>query len=121
MYITKIKDYDIEAKEADIIVSDGKYEILCYAQPFENKTNSSFILSAFRDDNIMRGLEEICFVEKIHDGYYDYRLQGKLIDLEKRLVSIGDIVIELGNGIPKDINQNDYIEFTVMRVDFVEQ
>ena len=119
MLIKTIREYDEEAKEADVVVSDGQHEILCYAQPFENN-NTSFVLLAFDDDNIMRALKNTYVVEKSKEDHYGYKLQGKLVDLKKRLVAIGDIVIELGNGIPKDIKENEFIEFTVVRVDLIE-
>ena len=53
------------------------------------------------------------------DGYYAYKLQGKLVDIKKRLMIIGKIVIELEDNIPKDI-KNEFVELNVMRIDLVE-
>lgn len=120
MFLKEVLDFDIEAKEADIIVSDGVNDILCYAQPYENN-KIPFKLFAFRANNIIRTSEEVSFVNKNPEGYYSYNLQGKLIDSRIGLVSIGDIVIEIGNNIPKDIKLNEYIKFTLERVDFIEE
>ena len=54
------------------------------------------------------------------DGYYAYKLQGKLVDIKKRLMIIGKIVIELEDNIPKDIKENEFVELNVMRIDLVE-
>lgn len=41
-----------------------------------------------------------------------------MIDMNSRLVSVGNIVIELENVIPKDIVEGDYVVFTVVRIDY---
>lgn len=120
MYIKEIKDYDIDALEADIIVTDGQYEIMCYAQPFGNKEKKSFKLFAFDCSDVMRAIENKYMINKDVESYYGYSLQGKLFDMEKRLVSIGKIIIELEDIIPKDIKQNEFIEFKVLRIDLIE-
>lgn len=119
MFIKKINDYDIEAREADIIISDGEYEILCYAQPFINK-NAKFTLCAFEADNIIRSSEYNSFVKKTDDGFYSYRLQGKVVNRKKRLVAIGKIVIEINDNIPGDIEENEIIAFSTTRIDYIE-
>ena len=118
MFIKEIRDYDVEAKEAEIVVSDGQFEVMTYAWPFENTQSGKFRLNAFMTDQVMRATRKISFVEKSENGYFAYRLQGKIINVEKRIVSVGKIEIILEDCIPKDIRQNEYVEFTVTRVDF---
>ena len=115
----KILNYDEEAREADVLVTDGRFELLCYAHPFtpDDSAKHNRPLSAFIKENVMRALESEYIVEKTKHGYYSYRLQGKISDLQRRLVMVGNIVIELENVIPKDIREGEFIEFTVMRID----
>lgn len=40
------------------------------------------------------------------------------MDLQRRLISVGNVLIEIENVIPKDINEGEFIEFTVMRMDY---
>ena len=117
--IKEIINYDIEAQEADVLISDGQFEILCYAQPYLPETFKApdHALSAFMTENVLRVSENEYRIKRLQNGYYSYRLQGKLIDLQKRLVMIGAIVIKIENVIPKDIREGDFIEFTVMRLD----
>ena len=111
MYIKSV-DFDGE-QEADILVSDGKYEILCYALPYSaGDKEKDFTLSAFMSENVMRALKNEYSAEKT-DGYYGYKLTGRLFDLKNRLVAVGGIVIELENNIPKDIAENEFVEFEV--------
>lgn len=37
MFVKKIVQFDEDALEAVVIVSDGVHELMCYAQPFEKK------------------------------------------------------------------------------------
>ena len=119
MDIKKIIDYEIDAHEADLIVSDGKHDLLCYAQPFENP-ECSFRLIAFRADNIVIADNKCYFIRKTDETYYSYKLCGQVIDNNKQIVRVFDLVIEIGVGIPNDILKNDYIEFSVERIDYVE-
>lgn len=119
MYIKKILNYD--GDDATIIVTDGKYEIMCYAWEFCNKENAEFALYAFDVIDVMRALNQQYMIEKLDYGYYSYKLQGRLIDLEKQLVEIGNIIIEVEGYLPCDIVQGEYIEFLTTRIDFTEK
>ena len=119
MYIKNIKEYDIEANEAEIIVSDGYYEILCYAQPFEKK-DGQFTLLGFMAKDIRKSLNNNYLIEKDLTNYFAYKLQGKLINVKNGLVAIGEIIIRIEERIPNDIRENDFIEFTVLRIDYLE-
>ncbi len=58
MFIKQVINYEIDALEADLIVSDGKHDLMCYAQPFEDIAQS-FYLSAFRPDNVFRAEKNV--------------------------------------------------------------
>lgn len=120
MKIKEILNYDKEAKEADMLISDGEFEILCYAFPFENKNPNNFTLEAFMTKDIIRVEDKSCSVIKSPDGYYAYYLRGKIINIKQRLVAIGNIIINLDDDIPKDIKNNEFIEFFVLRIDYAE-
>lgn len=118
MYIKEILHYDEESREADVFISDGQFELLCYVHPYipDGFDKLKSPLSAYMTENVMRALENAYKTEKLQSGYYSYRLHGKIIDLQKRLVAVGHIIIELENVIPKDIGEGEFIEFTVMRI-----
>ena len=119
MFIKKIIDYDRSAGEADVLISDGRYEILCYAHPFENK-NKRFSLVSFMAKGVKRIEAREFKAEKSTNGYYSYNMQGEITDIEERIVKVGDIFIELEDVIPKDIKTHDFIEFSVARIDYIE-
>lgn len=122
MFIKKIIDYDEEAQEADVIISDGENDLMCYAQPFNIKDrNKPFNLFAMLDSDVVRSYAQNCLIQKIDDGYYSYRICGRLIDVKEPMVSVVkvfNIIMEVGGPIPKDIIENEYIEFDVMRIDY---
>lgn len=121
MFIKEIKDYYKAGAEADIIVSDDELEILCYAQPFSGKYNVDFVLCPLDYSDIMTATKNEYSIEKLETGFYDYFLRGKLINLEKGLVQIGGIIIKGIRYLPKDIREGEYIEFSVERMDLIEQ
>ncbi|MDE7454209.1 MAG: hypothetical protein K2M64_00065 [Clostridia bacterium] len=124
MYIKKIIKLDKDDIDADIIVSDGKFDLLCYAWECENSVgDTNFELSPLMGHaDIMTGDKREYKIQKLEDGHFDYKLQGKLIDIEKcrGKVQIGAIVIKDVCWIPRDIKVGDYIEFTVIRLDVVK-
>ena len=119
MFVKKIIDFDQSAGEADVLISDGQYEILCYAHPFENK-NKRFSLISFMAKDVERIETREFKAEKSANGYYSYNMQGEIADIEKRIVKFGDIFIKLEDVIPKDIKTHDFIEFSVVRIDYIE-
>ena len=119
MFVKKIVDYDRSAGEADVLISDGRYEILCYAHPFENK-NKRFSLISFMAKGVKHIEAREFKAEKSTNGYYCYNMQGEIADIEKRIVKVGDIFFALEDVIPKDVKTHDFIEFSVVRIDYIE-
>ena len=120
MYIKEIKSYYEEGKEADLIISDGAFELMAYAQPFLKRfKDEKFKLIAFTSENIMTIDKEEYAIEKTNEGYYSYWFKGKLLDAKKGIVAINNIIIEDVGWIPKDIHDGQFIEFTCQRVDYV--
>ena len=119
MYIKGIVHIDRDALEADVVVSDGVFDLLCYAQPFEAADAESLELSltAFLSQNLMRATEQTDCVLKTQDGYYSYRLQGRIVDRQDQLLAVGNLVIEIDGEIPGDIGEGESVAVDVMRVD----
>lgn len=121
MFIKEIKNYDVEAQEADIVVSDGKNSILCYAHPFKIKENIIFSLYAFGAKEIMKVNKNSYLIEKLDESYYAYHFRGKIIDIKNKLtiILINDIQLEMDDYIPNDLTINDFIEFSILRIDLL--
>ena len=118
MFVKGIKDYDKFSNEADVIVSDGQYDILCYCyqtsyhcigNKVENIT-SLFACEIMRVDN-----NNFC-IDKL-DTYYSYHLQGEVVNIEKPVIRIGNLYINIDSHLPKDIKKGEWIELKVERLD----
>jgi hypothetical protein len=119
MFIKRIYSFDEDSGEADLIVSDGTYDVLCFCSLFQNELHimpEIKEVETFMCDDIMRvDIEEYMILKKT--DYYSYHLQGKVLDVDKHIVSVGNIIIKLDKPIPKDIKNYEFIEFDVLRLD----
>ena len=61
MYLKKVQDYDKYSNEADIVVSDGKYDLLCYCYPAQCNKIGSIELSL--DTHLPGDIKEGEFIE----------------------------------------------------------
>lgn len=118
MFIKAIKDYDADSGEAELIVSDGTYELLCYCHPCENANIGAeiIVVSSLFAEDIMRIDSKEYLIAKGED-YFSYHLQGKVVDRQKPIIAIGDIKIQLDKPIAKDIQVDEFVEFYVYRLD----
>ena len=118
MYLKKVQDYDKYSNEADIVVSDGKYDLLCYCYPAQcNKigTKVNYII-ANCTTNIVRVDENIYSIQKF-GSFYQYHLQGMVFNVDVPMVKIGSIELSLDTHLPGDIKEGEFIEFDVIRLD----
>ena len=117
MFVKKIVQFDEDALEAVVIVSDGVHELMCYAQPFDKK--EEFTLLAFMCSNIYRA-ENNCFViEKTSNSHFSYKLQGEVLSAAKGIVKVGQLLINGVDYIPKDICNGEFVVFDVSRMDLI--
>lgn len=110
--------FDKKGKEAEVIVSDGAYEMLCYAYPTDAIEIGMYVsgLSACLCDNISRAAEQHCAVSK-PAPYFAYSLTGRVFSKQDRIVQVGGLKIELDAHLPNDISDGEYVSFDVLRLD----
>lgn len=118
MYIQDVLRFDKSGKEAELIVSDGAYEVLCYAYPIDAVKTGMTIsgLSGFSYTNMVRAAEQRCAVSKL-PSYFAYNLTGKLISKQEGIVQVNNLKISLDAHIPNDLSDGEYISFDVLRLD----
>ncbi len=117
MFVKEIYDYDEFSGELDLIVSDGKNNLLCYCIGGDVKLFSTIReITTFLVQNIMRAESAKSLIQKC-DDYYAYHLQGKVVEKISPIVCVGNINIILDTPLAKDIKIGDYIEFDVKRLD----
>lgn len=105
--------------EAEIIVTDGINELICFSQPCKLIANQRLTeqLYCFNNKNLIRSNCQEYYIEKLKEPLA-YNLIGKLIDKKNNLVIVGEIVLKLEEAsIPKDILENEYVSFYCQRID----
>ncbi len=122
MYIKAIDKWDEFSGEMDILVTDGKFNILCYYWPIhsgELKIGQKIeSVGTYMAENIMTAeLNEGEMAEKTDESHYSYFLIGKVINCEERLISIGELTIKLDGYLPGDIKVGDIVKLTAARMD----
>lgn len=110
--------HDEESGEADLLVSDGERDLICFCPLCRVECPSDVDkITAFLADGIMIADEPGYVIEKGDKGYYDYRLGGKVTKTEPAEVAIGGLRVTLDRPLPGDIKPGDFVVFTVDRLD----
>lgn len=108
-----------ESLEAEVTITDGQFELLCFSHPFTKKKGEQIVEPLYVLDTYdATRLDSLNFrVEKL-EGTFDYLIEGKLINKELGLIKLGNITIEIDSPfIPKDLRDGDYISFKCNRLD----
>lgn len=113
--INKIKWLSQNAKEAEVYLSDGKYNLLCFSHPFDQNSNNLLLIHTLNATDICKTDENVSIIKT--DSSFGYSLVGEAIDVLKRQVKIGEFIIELDNPLPNDIKEGNYISFNCERID----
>ncbi|GAA0694846.1 hypothetical protein [Clostridium cadaveris] len=117
--ITKINWLSKEALEAEVTVSDGRFELVCFSQPFNYALNDTVKTSlyCYAVSNVIREQNDEFKVEKLYESFA-YILTGKLINKKDSVVEIGDVIVEIEKSdLPGDIEEGNYISFNCKRID----
>lgn len=119
MVIKNIIWIDEEIGEADVIVTDGQYDIRCFAHPLFQQIGEELRgeISIFDYSDVIRS--DTNFPISKYMGWGKHFLIGRLVDRTKGIVQIGDILLREVAPIPTDIQVGDYIEFSAERVDIL--
>lgn len=120
--MSSIKHWSNQDKEADILVTDGEYQLLCYAQQFSWKECQTEVaaLYAFGCGNIVKSENCAVKIAKQTD-YYAYELSAKVVSKAEGIVKLGQLVLHLDAALPGDIQNGDYVTFRLQRIDAINE
>jgi len=117
--IKKVNWIDKGIKEAELLITDGKYSLTCFSNPFR--------LSEVNEYSGNIHILEADYVYKIKPNNYEsfrigssyeHILKGKFVDLKSKLFQVGKIKIDISDiCIPGDICENDFLEIKATRLD----
>lgn len=118
MYIKKIVQISKDDSEADIYVSDGVFDILCYVNPLGTIAEHKQITSVygFMCSDVVRTEKKVASIVKLPE-YYAYRIIGKIFSKGERIIQLGGILIHLDTEIPNDMEDGEFVSVAVLRFD----
>ena len=116
MFIKEILNVDISAHEADIIISDGQYDILCITFDYLHDDIKGIELSVLDYDEVYVTSEKGFRIDNFGRSKYDYHIKCRIIDIEKGIVELYGLKIVLGRYFPGDLKNGDWITVKCYRM-----
>ncbi len=121
VFIKKILWFDVTSEEAQVIVSDGEIDVICFSHPFTRKLLEPLHTPVCCLDisHIVISKERaMCAIK--NGSYWGYWVRGKLLHRKLGKVCVGKIILEVdASCIPCDIIDGAVIEFEVSRFDLI--
>ena len=116
MYVTDITDYDGAGFEYDVNVTDGQHQLLCMATSKINIGCSNFRLISCFIKNIKKTDTKNMLISKL-DGYYEYKIIGRVVDIDQKIVKVFGFNIEIDETFPREVRNGDFLEIICLRID----
>lgn len=119
MKIKEIVNYNKNSQEADLIVSDGKFECLVFCHPSNYSKNDIIttpLYANLNQDFMLSRSIDVGF-EKLHTFYFGYKIVAEVVDNKDGIVCVGNILIDVGMQIPGWAKKGDIVEFSCSRLD----
>lgn len=119
MVIEEIRWIDRSIREAEVLVSDGRYSVLCFSHPCDYSVGE-----AVNDPLFCLNVQDVELANR--DGYeaardawgFSHMIRGKLCDPARGIVCVGGLRLEIDPGmIPKDIESGQFVQFFAGRID----
>lgn len=125
MPIIKVLQCDEDAQEAIVEIVTSLHEATRLSQVSLRAFCHPISLPMIRSKTSLFGFlvkniaseDALQVPQKTNCGYFSYHIFARVLDAHKRCVQLGDIDIVLDCPIPKDVPDNSYISFDVLRLD----
>ena len=118
MKVERIEWLNEENKEGDVVVSDGEYKVLCFADGLEYMVGDIVKepLNCLDVSNVMRSEEKEPMIQQNFDEYECF-VRGQIF-LEEDIVKVGGIKISITeDNYQKDIKNKEFVEMKISRID----
>lgn len=122
MVIKEINWISKEAKEAELLITDGQYECLAFSHPcnFNEGDELQDALRAFMTENLMLSYEDEVGIYRNSNKTRFHKCVAEVVDEENELVKIGGIYLFLDEKLPIGCSKGKLVEFNCTRIDAVE-
>ena len=111
----KIKEI-IHNGDYEVVIANEYVEILCnsLSKPIADDVRT---LYCFMSNNIL--FSNVNSFELLKDkmGYFSYKIYAKIKDISNKIVEFYDLTLILDCPIPRDLENGQFIEFYVLRLD----
>lgn len=107
-----------DSSEAEVLVTDGRYELVCFAHPFNGKPGDVVEQDIIALD--CNEVERVMATEghaRRTDDYFAHDLTLKVDDARRGKLSLGNIKISARNCLPNDIVDGEYVNLICSRLD----
>lgn len=108
-----------EAEEALLVITDGVHTLTAFSQPCSKSPEDTVeeVLYAFDTKKIMlkEGKDKPYIKQK--NGDLQHEILGIMLDVENKILQVGDILIEIDTDLPGGLQIGDHVEFTCERLD----
>lgn len=119
MYIQEIEWMNRSILEAVLVVSDGEYNLTCFACPCQYSIGDCVngLLECLDVSDVQTSGSNATRVTRKGKGF-QYAICGCLNNFSKGIVQVGKLKLHIcPNRIPKDIYDGQFIQFSVERID----
>lgn len=110
-----------EAKEAELVISDGNFECIAFSQPCHYQVGDHINdpLEAFITEDVMISFENNVGFKKNDNNSFSYTCHATIVNVESSLVKIGNIYIILDNKLPNGCIEGNIVDFNCNRLDII--
>ncbi len=107
-----------EAKEAEVYLSDGRFEIICFSHPFNQETEENILLPLYAlNAKDIHFYEENEFSVEKEGSTFEYKLTGYVVNKDDHQIKVGEFIIQLDIPLLNEVQKGDYISFVCDRID----
>lgn len=119
MIIKEIKWMDRSIREAIVLVSDGRYSLVCFSHPCNYSIGEQVkdLLYCLDAQDVVLANQDIYMVS--HDAWeFSHKICGRLCDSSRGIVCVGELQLQIDASIiPGDIKSGQFIQFSATRID----
>ncbi len=113
-----VLEYNAESDEAVLQICEGEITLTAFSCPFVDvPMGKSIMLHTLFAKNIYRTAIRRA-PEKEDDHYFGHHIVAEVTSQKEGIVKLGSIYIQLDCPIPGDIQNGEYVEFSVDRLDY---
>lgn len=119
MIVEEIKWMDHSIHEAIVLVSDGRYSVVCFSHPCNYSVGERVkdFLYCLDAQDVVLADQEIYMVS--HDTWkFPHKICGRLCDSSCGIICVGELQFQIDASIiPGDIKNGQFIQFSTARID----